>query len=63
MEALTALDRCDKCGAAAMVIAQLSSGGELFFCAHHFNENDTKLRTLGAVIHDERDLKLQTTKG
>ena len=33
--ALTALDRCDRCGAAAKVRAVLPSGGELLFCGHH----------------------------
>ena len=33
--ALTAADRCDRCGAAARVRAVLSTGGELLFCNHH----------------------------
>jgi len=33
--ALTAADRCDRCGAPAYVRAELPGGGELLFCAHH----------------------------
>jgi hypothetical protein len=32
--ALTALDRCDRCGAQALLRATLSRG-ELLFCGHH----------------------------
>lgn len=39
---LTALDRCDKCGAAAMVRATLVSG-ELYFCGHHARATGNKL--------------------
>jgi len=31
---LTALDRCDSCGAQAYIRAELATG-ELLFCAHH----------------------------
>jgi hypothetical protein len=31
---LTRRDRCDRCGAAAMLRAVLVSGGELLFCGH-----------------------------
>src|SRR5664279_103760 len=37
--ALTTADRCDRCGAAAMVRAVLPTGGELLFCGHHANEH------------------------
>ena len=33
--ALTAADRCDRCGAQAYLRVELQSGGELLFCAHH----------------------------
>jgi hypothetical protein len=41
---LTALDRCDRCGAAAKVRAVLPSGGELLFCGHHARAYGDKLR-------------------
>jgi hypothetical protein len=34
---LTALDRCDSCGAQAYVRVRLQSG-ELYFCGHHASE-------------------------
>ena len=30
---ITALDRCDRCGAQAYVLVRLETGGELYFCA------------------------------
>lgn len=53
--ALTAADRCDRCGAGAAVRVVLASGGELLFCGHHANEHVTRLEQLAAVIHDERN--------
>ena len=52
-EALTAADRCDRCGAQAYVRATLASGGELVFCAHHAAEFRDALEATGAVFHDE----------
>lgn len=51
--ALTATDRCDRCGAQAYVRAELSNGGELLFCAHHARAHEDKLREIAAQIHDE----------
>ena len=51
--ALTAADRCDRCGAQAYVRATLDSGLDLLFCAHHFHENESRLREVSARIHDE----------
>ncbi|MFE2758146.1 hypothetical protein ACFXGA_39730 [Actinosynnema sp. NPDC059335] len=48
--ALTAADRCDRCGAAAQVRAVLPSGGELLFCGHHAREHSSKLRELAAEL-------------
>ncbi|MFN2517670.1 MAG: hypothetical protein ABR604_01310 [Jatrophihabitantaceae bacterium] len=50
---LTATDRCDRCGAQAYVRATLVSGSELLFCAHHWHDNEVRLRAIGATIHDE----------
>jgi hypothetical protein len=52
---LTAVDRCDRCGARAYVRALLTSGGELLFCAHHGREHLPKLQNLTTNIQDETD--------
>jgi hypothetical protein len=52
---LTATDRCDRCGAQAYVRAVMTSGSELLFCAHHWHDNEDRLREVSAAIHDERD--------
>lgn len=51
--ALTAADRCDRCGAQAYLRVELVSGGELLFCAHHAREHQGKLRQVAANIQDE----------
>ena len=51
---LTALDRCDRCGAQASIRVVLPTGGELLFCGHHGREHLPKLAELAAVIHDSR---------
>jgi len=51
--ALTAGDRCDRCGAQAYLRVELQTGGELLFCAHHAREHGDKLRTIAANVHDE----------
>jgi ribosomal protein S14 len=54
---LTTADRCDRCGAAARVRAVLSTGSELLFCRHHFNEHEARLVDIGAtVITNEEEL-------
>lgn len=48
---LTAADRCDGCGAQAIVLAKNEdTGSELLFCAHHIRESKTKLRELGYTL-------------
>ncbi len=49
----TALDRCDRCGAQAYVRVELTTGGELMFCAHHAREHADKLHQVASTIHDE----------
>ena len=51
--ALTATDRCDRCGAQAYVRATMESGLDLLLCAHHFRENEDRLREIAADIHEE----------
>ena len=52
---LTAADRCDRCGAQAYVRATMTSGLDLLLCAHHFRENEERLREVAASIYDESD--------
>jgi hypothetical protein len=58
--ALTAADRCDRCGAQAYLRVELQNGGDLLFCAHHAREHSDKLREVASHVHDETH-KLQDT--
>jgi hypothetical protein len=58
--ALSAADRCDRCGAQAYLRVELQSGGELLFCAHHAREHGDKLREIAVHVIDETD-KLRDT--
>lgn len=49
---LTALDRCDMCGAQAYVQVTMASG-ELLFCAHHAAEYREKLEPQALAWLDE----------
>ncbi|MEZ5113183.1 MAG: hypothetical protein R2693_06900 [Nocardioidaceae bacterium] len=49
-EPLTAIDRCDRCGAQAYLRVRLQSGGELLFCAHHAREHGDKIRELAIDV-------------
>lgn len=49
---LTALDRCDSCGAQAYVRVTMG-GSELLFCAHHARKHEDKLKPLADSWHDE----------
>ena len=51
--ALTAADRCDRCGAQAYLRVELQSGGELLFCAHHAREHGDKLKEIAVSFTDE----------
>ncbi len=57
---LTAVDRCDRCGAQAYLRVELTGGGELLFCAHHAREHGDKLREVAVTVHDETN-KLAAT--
>jgi hypothetical protein len=50
-EPMSALDRCDKCGAQALVRATLANG-ELYFCGHHGREMSSKLTAAALVVFD-----------
>lgn len=58
---LTALDRCDACGAQAYIRVVVSSG-ELLFCAHHGRKHQEKLSTLAHSWHDESSRLLEDNK-
>jgi hypothetical protein len=49
---LTAVDRCDRCGAQAYLRVELAGGGDLLFCAHHAREHGDKLREIAVSVHD-----------
>lgn len=51
---LTAMDRCDSCGAQAYVRVTLASG-DLLFCAHHGTQFKEKLLPTALAWHDESD--------
>ncbi len=49
---LTAMDRCDACGAQAYVRAELASG-PLYFCAHHARKHADALAAAALSVLDE----------
>lgn len=51
---LTALDRCDACGAQAYIAATIGDS-ELLYCAHHGRKFEEKLREVATEWHDETD--------
>lgn len=52
---LSAVDRCDRCGAQAYVQVELMEGSELLFCAHHARQYSDKLYEVALVIYDETE--------
>ncbi len=59
--ALTALDRCDSCGAQAYVKVTMAAG-ELLFCAHHGAKYKEKLSTTALNWHDESSRLLEESR-
>jgi hypothetical protein len=49
---LTALDRCDSCGAQAYIRVTIGES-ELMFCAHHGRRHQEKLEAIATNWHDE----------
>lgn len=48
-------DRCDACGAQALVATTMPTGSELLFCGHHYRVSADGLAASGAVVTvDER---------
>lgn len=60
-DTLTALDRCDRCGAQAYVSVLLETG-ELLFCSHDYNELEPKLSPVAKLVVDERHKLNKTAK-
>ena len=58
---LTALDRCDSCGAQAYVRVTMKTG-ELLFCAHHGTEFKEKLSATALHWHDESDRLVESSR-
>jgi len=50
---LTAVDRCDRCGAQAYVRVLLRNRLELLFCAHHNRQYASALANIAVEIQDE----------
>ena len=50
-KSLEITNRCDQCGAQAMVRATLANG-ELYFCGHHGREMSSKLVASSLVVYD-----------
>ncbi|WP_037075116.1 DUF7455 domain-containing protein [Pseudonocardia spinosispora] len=47
---LSPAERCDRCGARAMVRAVLPNGGDLLFCGHHARAHENRLRELAVAL-------------
>ena len=54
--ALTALDRCDRCGAQARVRATLPGGGDLLFCGHHARLHSDALTKVALTVEGDSAL-------
>jgi hypothetical protein len=53
---LTAQDRCDRCGAQAIHLAEMPDGLELLFCNHDFEIHEPKLAEIGARVKSDEVL-------
>jgi hypothetical protein len=51
-------DRCDQCSAEALVLVK-GVTGELMFCGHHYNQNESALTNFAYETIDERDKLIQ----
>lgn len=51
---LSLTDRCDRCGSQAYVRVDFPTG-RLLFCAHHYQEFESRLRPLATSVCDERE--------
>jgi hypothetical protein len=46
-------ERCDRCGARAVIRAMLPGGSDLVFCAHHGRMHAKELLAVATAISDE----------
>ncbi|GLW35563.1 DUF7455 domain-containing protein [Actinoplanes regularis] len=46
-------DRCDRCGAAAKLEVDLTSGGDLAFCGHHANRMHAEIARVASKVRVE----------
>lgn len=53
---LTALDRCDRCGAQARVRVVLPGGGDLLFCGHHGRLHADALAKVALTVEGDSSL-------
>lgn len=53
---LTALDRCDSCGAQAYMKVVLPGNLDLLFCGHHSREHGDKAKVSAISVIDETHL-------
>jgi hypothetical protein len=51
--AVSPAERCDRCGARAVVRAIMPGGGDLVFCAHHGRQHADRLRATAVEIRDD----------
>ena len=51
-------NRCDSCHAEALVLVK-GVTGELMFCGHHYNKNESALVNFAYEVIDERDKLIQ----
>lgn len=49
---LHSADRCDRCGAAALLLVVLNGGGELLFCGHHGRMHRSALERVAVYVED-----------
>jgi len=55
---LKVIDRCDSCGAQALVLVK-GVTGELMFCGHHYAKNEKALHEFSYEVIDEREKIVQ----
>jgi hypothetical protein len=46
-------ERCDRCGARAVIRAMLPGGSDLVFCAHHGRMHAKELQAVATAIRDD----------
>lgn len=51
----SAMDRCSRCGAQAVSLAQHETHGEFLFCLHHRREHADFLLDTGWIIIDDAE--------